>query len=88
MDAWLPRSPETDIRLIVAPMSGVFRLHNPESVTTEGEIVRRGQVIGTVTNRGHDEPVTSTFTGFLLGVLANHTDRVRAGEPLLWLRVI
>ena len=73
-------------RLIVAPANGTFVPHPPETVTTEGEIVYRGQVIGTVTSSGDAHAVQSNFTGFLMGVLAAPSQRVREGQPVAWLR--
>jgi biotin carboxyl carrier protein len=75
-------------RIIVAPCSGLFRPAPPKVVTTEGEIVERGQVIGTVELSGDTCEVRSPFTGFLMGVLAWDGDRVREGQPLAWLREV
>jgi hypothetical protein len=73
-------------RLIVAPATGQFQPRSPETVTTEGEIVYRGQVIGTVASCGEEVPVESNFTGFMMGLLAEPSERVRAGQPVAWLR--
>ena len=75
-------------RIIVAPSSGIFRPAPPRVVTTEGEIVERGQVIGVVELSGDSCEVRSPFTGFLMGVLAWDGDRVREGQPLAWLREV
>lgn len=75
-------------RLIAAPAAGVFRSHPPEVVTSEGEIVRAGQVLGTIEVTGADVPVTSPHTGFLMGLLAHPGERVRTSQPVAWLRVI
>jgi biotin carboxyl carrier protein len=75
-------------RLIAAPAAGVFRSRPPEVVTSEGEIVRAGQVLGTIEVTGVDVPVTSPHTGFLMGLLAHPGERVRTSQPVAWLRVI
>jgi biotin carboxyl carrier protein len=75
-------------RLIAAPAAGVFRSLPPEVVTTEGEIVNAGQVVGTIEVTGDDVPVTSPHTGFLMGLLALPGERVRADQPLAWVRVL
>jgi biotin carboxyl carrier protein len=75
-------------RLVAAPTAGVFRSAPPETVTGEGEIVRAGQVLGTIEVTGDAVPVTSPHTGFLMGLLAHSGERVRSAQPVAWLRVI
>ena len=75
-------------RLIAAPAAGVFRSYPPEVVTSEGEIVRAGQVLGTIEATGQAVPVTSPHTGFLMGLLAHPGERVRTSQPVAWVRVI
>jgi biotin carboxyl carrier protein len=72
-------------RLVVAPAAGKFEPTPPQTVTAEGEIVYRGQTIGSVTSRAEHYTVTSNFTGFLGGFLAMPGERVRPGQPLAWL---
>ncbi|HEX6236652.1 MAG TPA: hypothetical protein VFZ68_05635 [Acidimicrobiales bacterium] len=74
-------------RLIAAPAAGVFRNAPPDLVTAEGEIVRAGQVVGTIEGTGDAVPVSSPHTGFLMGLLALPGERVRANQPLAWVRV-
>ncbi len=75
-------------RVILAPVVGVFRSLPPEVVTCEGEIVVEGQVIGYVDRADAREPVRSGFRGFLMGLLAHDGERVRAGQPVAWLRAV
>jgi biotin carboxyl carrier protein len=75
-------------RVVVAPSLGVFSPSDPETVTSEGELVHAGQEIGVVQNSGVSTPVRSPFTGFLMGMLASDGERVREGEPVAWLRVV
>lgn len=75
-------------RLIAAPAAGVFRAAPPEVVTAEGEIVHAGQVMGTIEVTDGDVAVTSAHTGFLMGLLAVPGERVRAEQPLAWVRVV
>ena len=75
-------------RVVVAPALGVFRPHEPQTVTSEGEIVEAGQTIGVIENSGTATEVRSPFTGFLMGMLASAGERVREGEPVAWLRVV
>jgi biotin carboxyl carrier protein len=74
-------------RLIAAPAAGVFHAAPPETVTTEGEIVEVGQVLGSIEAMGESVPVTSPHTGFLMGLLALPGERVRSSQPLAWVRV-
>ena len=75
-------------RIIIAPCSGQFRPAPPRVVTAEGEIVERGQVVGTIELSGSTCEVRSPFTGFVMGTLAWEGDRVREGQPLVWLRQV
>jgi biotin carboxyl carrier protein len=75
-------------RLIAAPAAGVFRAAPPEVVTAEGEIVQAGQVMGEIEITGGSVTVTSAHTGFLMGLLALPGERVRAEQPLAWVRVV
>ena len=75
-------------RVIVAPAVGIFRPFAPETVTAEGEIVVEGQQVGVIEAMGEEQAVHSPFTGFLMGMLAAAGDRVRAGQPLVWLRAV
>jgi biotin carboxyl carrier protein len=75
-------------RLIAAPAAGVFRLLPPDVVTSEGEIVRSGQVMGSIERNAGPIDVVSPHTGFLMGLLAHPGERVRVGQPLAWVRVL
>ncbi|HEX6417178.1 MAG TPA: biotin/lipoyl-containing protein [Acidimicrobiales bacterium] len=75
-------------RLIAAPAAGVFRAAPPEVVTAEGEIVHAGQVVGSIEVTDGSVAVTSAHTGFLMGLLALPGERVRADQPLAWVRVL
>jgi biotin carboxyl carrier protein len=73
-------------RVVVSPATGTFTALPPQIVTTEGEIVRRGQPVGVIHGPGGAVDVESPFTGFLMGILALPGERVREGEPVAWLR--
>lgn len=74
-------------RLVCSPGAGVFRPAPPDTVTTEGEIVYAGQVVGYLDNTGSSTEVVSPFTGFFMGMLAHAGERVRSAQPVLWVRV-
>jgi biotin carboxyl carrier protein len=75
-------------RLIAAPTAGVFQTAPPDVVTAEGEIVHAGQVVGSIEVTDGTVTVTSAHTGFLMGLLALPGERVRADQPLAWVRVV
>lgn len=74
-------------RLVVAPAAGLFRTLPPEIVTAEGELVALGQALGIIEAPGTATPVRSAFAGFLMGMMAEPGQRLRAGQPVAWLRV-
>ena len=73
---------DVEERLIVAPAVGIFRpleLRNSE--------VACGQAIGVVESVGAEpRTVRSPHAGWLKGLLAKGGERVRAGQPVAWLR--
>lgn len=74
-------------RIVCAPAAGVFRPAPPTNVTAEGEIVYAGQVVGSIEGTDAPAEVVSPFTGFFMGMLAHAGERVRAAQPILWVRV-
>ena len=74
-------------RIVVAPSAGVFIWLPPETLTAEGELVAPGQTIGVIEGPGTSTPVRSPFAGFLMGMLAESGQRLRAGQPVAWLRI-
>ena len=74
-------------RLIVAPSAGVFSRLTPESLTADGTLVIAGQSIGLIEGPGTSAPVESPFAGYLMGMLAESGQRLRAGQPVAWLRI-
>jgi hypothetical protein len=68
-------------RMIVAPEGGVFRL-SPKTSRVE-----HGTEIGVLEMPGSVTPIRSPFAGELMGFLAHDGERLRAGQPVAWLRV-
>lgn len=87
MTTLLPAGEILDVpeRVIVAPTSGTFEAA-PGVAGDEGLAVERGQVIGTVRGPNASTPVTSPFAGVLVAMMATSGERLRAGEPIAWLR--
>ena len=74
-------------RMIPAPSSGTFEPSSPCTFTAEGELLHQGQTVGAVHHSGAVHPVRSPFTGFVMGFLAGSGEKVRSGQPLVWLRL-
>jgi biotin carboxyl carrier protein len=74
-------------RIVVAPSAGVFRWLSAETLTAEGELVASGQSIGVIEGPGVSTEVCSPFAGCLMGMLAESGQRLRAGQPVAWLRI-
>lgn len=70
-------------RMIVAPVVGVFR---PVEID-EGMCIAEGDVVGVLEGPGTNVPVCSPFGGTLMGMMAHPGERLRAGQPVAWLRV-
>jgi biotin carboxyl carrier protein len=87
-DTALAENLDVPERVIAAPTAGVFQLHPPDVVTCEGEIVKSGQVLGSIERNSGSVDVVSAHTGFLMGLLALPGERVRDGQPLAWVRVL
>ena len=74
-------------RLIVAPTTGVFCPRDGHEARHPGDVVNRGDTIGSVWSLGVSTPVQSPFEGRLVAILASEGERLRPGQPVAWLRV-
>ena len=68
-------------RVIVSPAAGVFEPID----TTDGAVIRRGQVVGHVRCGAERVEITSPFDGQARGVFAWPDERVRRFQPVLWM---
>jgi len=75
-------------RVVVAPCVGLFRAAPPTTVTAEGELLATGQVVGYIDAQDQTVPVCSAFAGWMMGLLVHDGERVRAGQPVAWLRTL
>ena len=73
-------------RLVVAPAGGIFRPLPACMVAMDEGQVHPGEVVGEVRTGATSLPVRTLFTGHFMGMLAQVGWRVRAGEPVAWLR--
>ena len=76
-------------RLVLSPVTGRFVADGDNAVepATAGDLVLAGASVGDVVGSGEVTPVTTAFTGVLVGLLALHGERVREGQPIAWMRV-
>ena len=73
-------------RIVVSPEHGRLVVSLPRSYTTEGEVVRAGEVIAVVeSNPGHFE-VRAPCDAWVLSFLARDGQRVGPGAPIVHLR--
>jgi hypothetical protein len=84
----LPAGEHLDVveRLVVAPAGGVFRPLPACMVGMDEGQIHGGEVVGEVESGSTRFPVRTPFTGHFMGMLAQVGWRVRAGEPVAWLR--
>jgi hypothetical protein len=84
----LPAGEHLDVieRLVVAPAGGVFRPLPACLVAMDEGQIHGGEVVGEVESGSTRLPVRTPFTGHFMGMLAQVGWRVRAGEPVSWLR--
>lgn len=73
-------------RLIVAPRAGLFAPSFPELSSSGPEPVVVGEEVGVVVHMDEKYPVCSRFSGWLMGLLVLPGERVRADQPVAWLR--
>jgi [acyl-carrier-protein] S-malonyltransferase len=75
-------------RLVVSPLAGLYRpatrLWLDEHCTVDGRGLHVG--VGDELGQVSDVPVHSTFDGTLMKMMAWSGERVRTGQPIVWLR--
>jgi biotin carboxyl carrier protein len=74
-------------RLVVAPVAGVFFPAFTDVSAESPGMVAIGDEIGVLVQSGEKHPVTSPFTGELLGMLAQPGERLRMYQPIAWLTI-
>lgn len=73
-------------RIVVSPEHGRLVLRPPQTFTTEGEVVRAGDVIAVVDSNPGAVEVKAPCDAWVLSFLARDGERVRPGAPLVHLR--
>ena len=71
-------------------VADIFRDHGPAwRRANQGHLSHsQMKVMGAIEVTGGSVTVTSAHTGFLMGLLALPGERVRADQPLAWVRVL
>lgn len=83
----------TSERVVVSPAAGVFEPEPGISVPGPGGLTSRGGedvqiVVGTLLGKVGTDEVRTPFGGTLVAFLAHPGERVMAGQPVAWLRVL
>ena len=75
-------------RIVLAPATGRFVAvpHDEVDPHATGTLVLAGSPLAAVVSSGESQTVTTPFTGVIAGRLAHDGERVREGQPLVWLR--
>lgn len=75
---------DVEERVIVAPAVGIFRpLEGFDGPVEPGQAIGMVEAVGAAPS-----PVHSPHGGWMLGMLAKAGERVRAGQPVAWLRAL
>ena len=75
-------------RFVTAPGFGSFCPAQPRTVTSEGELVRAGDVLGELDASDGRIPVHAPCDAWVMDVLVRAGERVRPGRPLVHLRAL
>ena len=73
-------------RVVVSPCNGRFRPLPPEIFTSEGEWVEPGSILAEIYQGETIEVVRSSFSGWVMGMIAFPGHSVQRGEALFWIR--
>ena len=73
-------------RLVVAPAFGRVVIAAPMRFTSEGEVVRAGDVLATVHSADRAVEVSAPFDAWLLAFLVRDGERVEPGAPIVHMR--
>jgi biotin carboxyl carrier protein len=73
-------------RVVIAPATGKFIPHPPETFTTEGEWVEPGVELAEIHTGSSVLPVSCNFRGWMMGMLVVPGQPVHQGAPLFWIR--
>jgi len=79
---------DLDDKVVVSPAYGRIELRRPQTITTEGELVRAGDVVCEVVSSDGPVAVAAPCDGWVLDMLVCDGDRVRPGRPLVHLRAL
>jgi acetyl-CoA carboxylase biotin carboxyl carrier protein len=72
---------------VLAPMAGIYyRTPSPDSepFVEEGDVIKRGDVVGLIEAMKLFNEVTSPVAGVITAIALENEQRVAAGQPLMW----
>jgi pyruvate/2-oxoglutarate dehydrogenase complex dihydrolipoamide acyltransferase (E2) component len=75
-------------RLVVSPAHGRVTISASGSYTTEGEVVRGGDVLASIDSDGSVIEVCAPCDAWLMDYLARDGQRVEPGTPIVHLRKV
>lgn len=73
-------------RIVVSPGHGRVAILPTQTLTSEGEVVRAGDVLATIDAAAGSVDVVAPCDAWVLGFLASDGERVRPGVPIVHLR--
>jgi biotin carboxyl carrier protein len=73
-------------RIVVSPQHGRISVRVPQTYTSEGEVVREGDVIAVVECNPGSVEVRAPCDAWVLSFLARDGQRVEPGAPIVHLR--
>jgi biotin carboxyl carrier protein len=75
-------------RIVVSPGHGRLVISAPQCYTSEGEVVRAGDIIALVESNPRSIEVRSPCDAWVIAYLARDGDRLRPGAPIVHLRAL
>ena len=75
-------------RIVVSPAYGRLSVPGPQHFTTEGEVVRCGDLVALIESREGTTEVMAPCDAWLLSYLARDGTRVEPGSPIVHLRAL
>jgi biotin carboxyl carrier protein len=85
--------PETSLldgpdRLVVSPVHGRVTVRRTDSYTTEGEVVRQGDVLASIDADGTTVEVSAPCNAWVMDFLLRNGERVEPGSAIAHLRAL
>jgi len=79
---------DVDVRLILAPVGGVFRCFGASMGPYLHSMITQGHIVGAIAHTGGTTLITSWLSGLLMEMLVAPGERVHARQPVAWVRAL